>query len=204
MTAGSRTAIRQSRIRQARVHYRQRRRRAARYRAGRRHARTDLAGRRFSIIYSSSQGSTVLYPPTLNLRVVAVNGTGDRARPSGTSRTSNPTSSHQASPPLESAETRTSGEFLLTVSPWTTSCRCASLVRPASRSFLDQPDESEAVYLSDSGGHGNLWVTSTDGSGAAGHLREIPACRLGSRCGLRRAIRSRSSSPRAASLANGS
>ena len=28
------------------------------------------------------------------------------------------------------------------------------------------PDESEVVYLSDSGGHGNLWVARTDGSGA--------------------------------------
>jgi Tol biopolymer transport system component len=28
------------------------------------------------------------------------------------------------------------------------------------------PDESEVVYLSDSGGHGNLWVASTDGAGA--------------------------------------
>ena len=28
------------------------------------------------------------------------------------------------------------------------------------------PDETEVVYLSDEGGHGNLWVASTDGSGA--------------------------------------
>ena len=27
------------------------------------------------------------------------------------------------------------------------------------------PDESEVVYLSDSGGHGNLWIARTDGSG---------------------------------------
>ena len=27
------------------------------------------------------------------------------------------------------------------------------------------PDESEVVYLSDSGGHGNLWIAKTDGSG---------------------------------------
>jgi hypothetical protein len=29
------------------------------------------------------------------------------------------------------------------------------------------PDGNEIVYLSDNGGHGNLWVTKTDGSGAA-------------------------------------
>ena len=28
------------------------------------------------------------------------------------------------------------------------------------------PDESEVVYLSDSGGHGNLWIARSDGSGA--------------------------------------
>jgi Tol biopolymer transport system component len=27
------------------------------------------------------------------------------------------------------------------------------------------PDQSEVVYLSDSGGHGNLWIAKTDGSG---------------------------------------
>ena len=29
------------------------------------------------------------------------------------------------------------------------------------------PDGTEVVYLSDNGGHGNLWVTKTDGSGTA-------------------------------------
>ena len=28
------------------------------------------------------------------------------------------------------------------------------------------PDETEVLYLSDDGGHGNLWVASTGGSGA--------------------------------------
>ena len=47
------------------------------------------------------------------------------------------------------------------------------------------PDGTEVVYLSDNGGHGNLWVTKTDGSGVARQItferdrRRRSACRSG-------------------------
>jgi serine/threonine protein kinase len=120
------------------------------------------------IIYSSSEGSTVLYPPTLNLRVVTVNGTGDRAltfgdvshvepdvQPSGVAATRIRANSDIWRIPVDSE-------------PADNVRRAVRVTRQTGVAQVPStsPDESEAVYLSDSGGHGNLWVASTDGSGA--------------------------------------
>ena len=45
------------------------------------------------------------------------------------------------------------------------------------------PDEKELVYLSDSGGHSNLWVVGTDGSGAPpDHVRKGSCGKCGGAC----------------------
>ena len=73
------------------------------------------------LIYSSAQGSTVLYPPTLNLRVVNADKTGDRQLTFGDICTSNLTSGRRASPPRGSRHDQTSGKFQSMASPRTTS-----------------------------------------------------------------------------------
>jgi Tol biopolymer transport system component len=120
------------------------------------------------IVYSSSAGSTVLYPPQFNLRAVERDGTGDRQLTFGDVSYVEP-------------DVHTSG--MVTVSrirmqsdvwkfpadgpPAENTRRGLRITHQTGQAQTPSvsPDESEVVYLSDTGGHGNLWIAKTDGSG---------------------------------------
>jgi eukaryotic-like serine/threonine-protein kinase len=118
------------------------------------------------LIYSSSSGSTILYPPIFNLRMVRRTGSGDRQLTFGEVSYVEPDdasgklvasrvriqSDVWKFPVLGSAQQNTSGAVRIT--DQTGQVQTPSL----------SPDGKEFVYLSDGGGHGNLWISSSDGS----------------------------------------
>jgi len=121
-----------------------------------------------AIVFSSSAGSTVLYPPVYSLWLVDTNGRNARPLTFGDVSYEDPDVDRNGRivasrirvqsdiwkfPVGGSPEENTRGGIHIT--------RQTGLAQTPSIS----PDEHEVVYLSDSGGHGNLWVTRTDGSG---------------------------------------
>ena len=122
------------------------------------------------LVYSSSAGSTVSYPPVFNLRTVGRDGTGDRQLTFGEVSYSEPDVT--ASGAVVATRTRTIQSdiwrFPVDGSP---AENTSAAVRVTRQTGLAQtpsvsPDGTEVAYLSDSGGHGNIWVVKTDGSGA--------------------------------------
>lgn len=127
--------------------------------------RPDGAG----LVYSSSRGSTLRYPPTFNLRTVERDGRGDRQLTFGDHSYVDPDAyspgkllagritSHSEiwRFPVEGSP----AENVRDASPLTSQTAQVQTPSPS-------PDGTEVVYLSDSGGHANLWVARTDGSGA--------------------------------------
>jgi len=119
------------------------------------------------LAYSSSRWSTLLYPPVFNLRMIGVDGTGDAQVTFGDVSLWEPDfhpsgrllacrfrgqSDVWRFPVEGSAAENTRGAARIT--------RQTGHVQAPSVS----PDGTEVVYLSDNGGHGNLWVARTDGS----------------------------------------
>ncbi len=121
------------------------------------------------IVYSSSAGSTVLYPPILNLRTVQRDGSGDRQLTFGDVSYVEP-DVHALGQVMASRIRMQSDvwKFPVTGSPAENTRGAVRITHQTgqARTPSVSPDESEVVYLSDSGGHGNLWVARTDGSGA--------------------------------------
>ncbi|HTS29666.1 MAG TPA: hypothetical protein VMH81_27535 [Bryobacteraceae bacterium] len=119
-----------------------------------------------AIIYSSSAGSTVLYPPAYNLRVVRLNGSGDRQLTFGDVSYLQP--DMHGSEIVVSCVRNHSDVWRFPING------PAGKNAPAGTRITTQtgqiqtpsvsPDGREMVYLSDSGGHGNLWIARTDGS----------------------------------------
>ena len=133
----------------------------------------DLAGLSWlptgsGIVYSSSVGSTVLYPPIFNLRAVERNGTGDRQLTFGDASYREP--DVHASGSVTASRSRMQSDiwkFPVNGSPAENTRGGVRITRQTGQAQTPSvsPDESEVVYLSDSGGHGNLWIVRTDGSG---------------------------------------
>jgi Tol biopolymer transport system component len=131
----------------------------------------DLLGLTWSgdgsaLVYSSSSGSTVLYPPIHNLRTVRLTGTGDRQLTFGdisyvepdlhagiivASRVRSQSDIWKFPIGGEAKENTRRG---VRITAQTGQVQTPSL----------SPDGRELVYLSDIGGHGNLWIAKTDGS----------------------------------------
>jgi len=117
-----------------------------------------------ALVYSSSSGSTILYPPVYNLRTVRLNGRGDRQLTFGDVsyvepdlRTGQIAVSRVRSqsdiwrfPIAGQADENTRRGVRITAQTGQVQTPSAS------------PDGHEVVYLSDSGGHGNLWIAKTD------------------------------------------
>jgi serine/threonine protein kinase len=119
------------------------------------------------IVYSSAAGSTMPYPPTFNLRVVNVDGSGDIQITSGDMSFVDP-DVHQSG---RLAVSRIRGESDIWKCPVAGSAaeNTRHMVRVTSQTGQVQtasvsPDGSQLVYLSDNGGHANLWVIGTDGT----------------------------------------
>jgi Tol biopolymer transport system component len=119
------------------------------------------------LVYSSSRGSTLLYPPIFNLRTVGPNGRDDRQLTYGDHSFIEP-DAHQSGRLLAGRIRAQSDiwKFAAGGSPgdnvqgWTRVTRQTGQAQTPSVS----PNGAEVAYLSDNGGHGNLWIATTDDS----------------------------------------
>jgi serine/threonine protein kinase len=121
------------------------------------------------LVYSSSAGSTLPYPPTFNLRVVKLDGSGDTQITSGDVSYVDP----DLHPTGRLAVCRIRSESDIWKcpvgdSPAENTARMTRVTKQTGQVQTPSvsPDGSEIVYLSDNGGHGNLWVVRTDGTRA--------------------------------------
>jgi Tol biopolymer transport system component len=120
------------------------------------------------VLYSSASGSTVPYPPVFNLRVIRTDGTGDAQVTFGDVSYAEPDVSQDGR--VVARRTRIQSDiwrFPIDGSPAFNVTRQTGQAQVPSVS----PNGRELVFLSDSGGHGNLWIITTDGS----HMRQITA-----------------------------
>jgi eukaryotic-like serine/threonine-protein kinase len=120
------------------------------------------------IVYSSSAGSTVLYPPLFNLRAVERDGTGDRQLTFGDVSYVEPDVHSSGLVTVSRIRMQSDvWKFPINGTPAENTRRGVRITHQTGRAQTPavSPDESEVVYLSDSGGHGNLWIAKTDGSG---------------------------------------
>ena len=119
-------------------------------------------------VYSSSLGSTLLYPPVFNLRFIRCDGGGDKPLSAGDISFWEP--DLHASGRLFVSRFRSQSDI------WRFSIGGSEAENTRTASRLTHqtghvqapsvsPDETEVVYVSDTGGHSNLWVARTDGLG---------------------------------------
>jgi Tol biopolymer transport system component len=120
------------------------------------------------LVYSSSSGSTMAYPPTTNLRLARKDGGGDRQLTFGDVSHFEP--DVDASGRVVVSRMRSHSDvwaFSIDAAP-AESVRGAQQVTRQSghvQAPAVSPDGRELVYVSDNGGHSNLWLASLDGSG---------------------------------------
>jgi serine/threonine protein kinase len=117
------------------------------------------------LVYSSAAGSTIPYPPTLNLRMVAVDGSGDAQVTFGDDSYVDP--DVHSSGKLLACRTRAQSDIWAFAIDGDAGAGAIRVTRQTGQVQTPSvsPDGRELVYLSDNGGHGNLWVASVDGSG---------------------------------------
>jgi len=118
------------------------------------------------LVYSSSSGSTILYPPIFNLRVTGRTGEGDRQLTFGEVSYVDP---DVVAGRLSASRIRIQSDiwrFSLSGSPKQNTKSAVRITHQTGQAQTPSvsPDGREFVYLSDSGGHGNLWVANADGS----------------------------------------
>ena len=120
------------------------------------------------LVYSSSRESSLLYPPVFNLRVVLRDGTNDRQLTFG--------DHSYVEPDVQASSKLVAGRITSRSDIWKfpVGGAPAENVRGAVRITRQtghvqvpsiSPDEGEIVFVSDSGGHANLWIVNIDGSG---------------------------------------
>jgi Tol biopolymer transport system component/DNA-binding winged helix-turn-helix (wHTH) protein len=120
----------------------------------------------FRLVYSSSSGSTILYPPIFNLRMINRAGNGDRQLTFGEVSYVEP---DVVTERLLASRLRIQSDiwrFPVSGSPQQNTKDAVRITHQTGQEQTPSvsPDGKEFVYLSDSGGHGNLWVAATDGS----------------------------------------
>jgi Tol biopolymer transport system component len=120
------------------------------------------------LVYSSSRGSTLLYPPTFNLRAVGAGGQGDCQLTFGDVSYVEP--DIRRSDQLVANRMRSQSDiwkFPIAGSPAENTRDAVRITQQTgqARTPSVSPDGREVVYLSDNGGHGNLWIAQTDGTG---------------------------------------
>jgi Tol biopolymer transport system component len=125
-----------------------------------------------ALAYSSSTGSTMPYPPTNNLRVVSPDGSGDRQLTFGDVSYFEP--DVDASGRLVATRVRSRSDVWAFPIEGEPAENVRSAVRITRQTGQIQapslsPDGREIVYLSDNGGHANLWAAALDGS----NLRQL-------------------------------
>ena len=119
-------------------------------------------------VYSSSRGSTMLYPPVFNLRAVRRDGSDDRQLTFGDHSYVEP--DVHASGKLIAGRTTSRSDiwkFPIGGSPRENTTNAVRITRQTGQVQVPSPspDDREVVFVSDTGGHTNLWIAKTDGSG---------------------------------------
>jgi Tol biopolymer transport system component len=141
--------------------------------------RPDGAG----LVHGSPQGSTMLYPPVFNLRSVAADGTSDVQLTFGDISYVQP--DVQRSGRLVATRIRSHSDlwrFPIAGSPHENTSGAERITRQTGQVQTPSvsPSGRQIVYLSDNGGHSNLWVVEADGSGARQiTFEEDPAVAIG-------------------------
>jgi Tol biopolymer transport system component len=121
------------------------------------------------IIYSSSSGTRVLYPPVFNLWMVRLRDRSDRQLTFG--------DVSYVRPDLHPSGNLVAGRITSHSDIWSFPVdgnpedNVRNAIRVTRQTGQIQtpsvsPDGKELVYLSDSGGHGNLWIAKVDGTAA--------------------------------------
>jgi Tol biopolymer transport system component len=121
------------------------------------------------LVYGSSRGSTLHYPPVINLRTTGRRGEGDSPLTFGDVSYVDP--DVDASGKLLATRIRSHSDiwkFPVEGSPAENVRSSIRITHQTGhvRTPSVSPDGAEVVYLSDTGGHGNLWIARTDQSGA--------------------------------------
>ena len=121
------------------------------------------------LVYSSSLGSTLLYPPVFNLRCVSTDGSSDRQLTFGDVSYTEPDA--HSSGRLVATLVKTQSDvwrFATDSSPRKNMRAATRITRQTGQVQVPSasPDDRQIVYLSDNGGHSNLWVVNTDGTDA--------------------------------------
>ena len=121
------------------------------------------------LVYSSARGSTLHYPPLLNLRTTGWRGEGDSPLTFGDVSFVEP--DVDSSGKLLATRIRSHSDiwkFPLDASPAENVKAAVRITHQTGhvRTPSVSPDGSEVVYISDTGGHGNLWIARVDQSGA--------------------------------------
>ena len=118
-------------------------------------------------VYSSSRGSTMLYPPVFNLRAVCRDGSDDRQLTFGDHSYVEP--DVHASGKLIAGRTTSHSDiwkFPIGGSPRENTTNAVRITRQTGQVQVPSPspDDREVAFVSDTGGHSNLWIARTDGS----------------------------------------
>jgi len=135
------------------------------------------------LVYSSSRGSTLLYPPVFNLRVVQNDGSGDRQLTFGDLSFGEP--DVHLSGKLVARRTVSHSDiwkFPIHGKPAENTARAVRITKQTGQVQVPSvsPDELEIVFVSDTGGHSNLWVVRTDGTAMRPLTFEVdPAIAIG-------------------------
>jgi serine/threonine protein kinase len=119
------------------------------------------------LVYSSSHGSTLLYPPIFNLRTVGHDGRDDRQLTYGDQSFVEP-DVHQSGCVLASRIRSQSDiwKFAVGGTPSENARGRTRVTRQTGQAQTPSvsPNGAEIAFLSDNGGHSNLWIATLDGS----------------------------------------
>src|SRR5262245_14611130 len=118
-------------------------------------------------VYTSSRGSTLLYPPIFNLHAIAIGGSGERQLTFGDQSYIEP-DVHASGRLVAGRMTSRSDIWKIPVggTPIENSANAVRVTKQRGQVQVPSasPDDRHVVYISDSGGHTNLWIASTDGA----------------------------------------
>jgi serine/threonine protein kinase len=118
-------------------------------------------------VYTSSRGSTLLYPPIFNLHAIALGGSDERQLTFGDQSYLEP-DVHASGRLVAGRTTSRSDIWKIPVggTPVENSANAFRVTKQRGHVQVPSasPDDRHVVYISDSGGHTNLWVASTDGA----------------------------------------
>ena len=118
------------------------------------------------LVYGSPKGSTILYPSTFQLRLASLDGGQSEQLTFGTESYTYP-DIHATSGLLLATRTQLHSALWKVPTTDTPTANAGRAVQLTSQTSQVQTPSAgpngKLVFLSDSGGHGNLWVTDTEG-----------------------------------------